>query len=317
MPQIEVTFNDPNYFWKNFRLGTELHIAGSYLYDALLAFDRMEHFCYEDECFEFLYRTSIGIERLEKIAIILLEHHPALIQEDFEKSLKTHNHIRLLTRIKEKHSFSFGKLHNKFLQLISEFYLSTRYSRYNRSSVYLPDQDKLKLVDFIEKELKIELNSKSCFPTGNDNRIKEFIGKIISEIAVQLYELIKRLSYENRLATYEIRYDSKAFKIFMAKEFTFEKERLSQREILTYLLNNSDVDDGFLKFIKSIDPINLEDYSNNELIKYLFDFTKNHAIKEGVEYQYKENEFDKERLSNISAIGSDADFDISDDDDFF
>lgn len=262
MAQIEVTFNDPNYFWKNFRLGTELHIAGSYLYDALLAFDRMEHFCYEDECFEFLYKASVGIERLEKIAIILLEHNPTLAQEDFEKSLITHNHMQLLSRIQEKHNLSLGKLHNKFFQLISEFYISTRYSRYNRSSVYLPDQDKFRLVDFIEQELKIKLNSKSWFPTGNDNRIKKFIGKIISKIALQLYELIKELSYENRLATYEIRYDSKAFKIFIAKEFTFEMERLSQREILTYLLNNPDMDDGFLKFVRSINPINLDGYSN-------------------------------------------------------
>lgn len=317
MPQIEVTFKDPNYFWKNFRLGTELHIAGSYLYDGLLAFDRMEHFCYEDECFEFLYRTSVGLERLEKIVIILLEHNSTLVQEDFEKSLITHNHMQLLARIQEKHQLTLGKQHNKFLQLISEFYISTRYSRYNRSSVYLPNQDKFRLVDFIEQELGIDLNSKSWFPTGNDNRIKRFVGKIIGKITIQLYKLVKKLSYENKLATYEIRYDSKAFKIFIAEEFTFEKERVSQKEILTYLLNNNDTDDGFFKFLKSIKPINLDDYSNNMLVKYLFDFTKNHSIKEGIEYQYEENEFDKERFSNISTIGSDADFDTFEEDDVF
>jgi len=92
----------PELFWKNFRLGTELQISGSFLYNALYFFDKMEHFYYEDECFEFLYNTSVGLERLEKIALILSEHNGEVSQQEFEKSLITHNHLELLRRIKKK-----------------------------------------------------------------------------------------------------------------------------------------------------------------------------------------------------------------------
>ena len=91
----------PEYFWKNFRLGTELQISGSFIYNALYFFDQMEHFCNDEEIFEFLYNTSVGLERLEKIAIILLEHDSSMDQEEFEKTLITHSHLELLDRIKE------------------------------------------------------------------------------------------------------------------------------------------------------------------------------------------------------------------------
>lgn len=79
------------YSWKNFELGTELQIAGSFLYNALYSFDRMKHFYFEEECFEFLYQSSVGVERLLKIMLILLEHDEYTDQDSFEKSLITHN----------------------------------------------------------------------------------------------------------------------------------------------------------------------------------------------------------------------------------
>jgi hypothetical protein len=72
--ELHVTSNDPDYFWKNFRLGTELQISGSFIYNALYTLDNMQTFYYEAECFEFLYNMSVGFERLQKIAVILLEH---------------------------------------------------------------------------------------------------------------------------------------------------------------------------------------------------------------------------------------------------
>src|SRR5690554_5991170 len=92
----------PDFLWKNFKLGTELQISGSFIYNALESFDQMEHFCNDEQIFEFLYNTSVGLERLEKIAVVLLEHNPIDNQEEFEKSLITHNHSGLLNRIKEK-----------------------------------------------------------------------------------------------------------------------------------------------------------------------------------------------------------------------
>lgn len=75
----------PDEYWKNFNLGTELDIAGRFLFNGLQAFHEMEHFAAEEDSFEFLYSVAVGIERLLKIAIILTEHDPAADQEAFEK----------------------------------------------------------------------------------------------------------------------------------------------------------------------------------------------------------------------------------------
>ena len=129
-------FKDPHLFWKNFRLGTELQIAGSFIYNAVYALENMETFYYEEECFEFFYKISVGLERLQKTAVILIEHDENQSQEEFEKSLITHNNLALLNRVKKKRKLNPGKQHNKFLALSDNFYNSARYDRYNLSFVH-------------------------------------------------------------------------------------------------------------------------------------------------------------------------------------
>jgi hypothetical protein len=152
-------------YWKNVNLNKELHIAGSFLYDAIYGLEKMRHFCYEDECFSFLYNTSVGIERLEKIVIILLEHNNEKDQEQFEKSLITHNHLELINRIDRITSLTLGKEHKKFLSLLSDFYKSYRYDRYNLPSEIGEDKDQLALISFVSESLGMEIKTGMIFPT--------------------------------------------------------------------------------------------------------------------------------------------------------
>ncbi len=96
-----------------------MHIAGTFLYDAIFGLEKMKHFCYEEECFSFLYNTSVGIERLEKVVIILLEHNNQKYQEEFEKSLITHNHLDLIKRI--ENILGDYALHDFFLYYMLRF----------------------------------------------------------------------------------------------------------------------------------------------------------------------------------------------------
>lgn len=318
MPILRPKFEDPNFFWENFRLGTELHVSGAFLYDALLLLDKMDNLCYEDECFNFLYNVSVGIERLEKIAIILLEHGTETNQEEFEKSLITHNHLELINRINKKASLNIGKVHNKFLQLIADFYNSYRYDRYNLTSVFHPNQDKSKLVDFVCQELKIEAVDNPMFLSGIviDRRIRHFIGKVISKIATQLFDIIREQASKLGLWTYEIRYDSKAFKIFTCKDYSFDDERVCQKEILIHLMNNKDSKDEFMNFIKSIKSLDLDFYENNAYVRYMFDFSKNQSIVDEIRQIYEDNKFDKKRFDNVSIIGEDVSFETDEDNDW-
>ena len=301
------------YFWKNFRLGSELQIAGTFIYNALYSFDNMESFFYEHECFEFLYNASVGIERLEKIALILLEHNSNFDQNDFEKTLITHSHIDLIGRIKKFKELSLGKTHNKFLQLLTNFYKSSRYDRYNFSSVFHPNQDQKQLVEFIQENLNLEIEYSSFFPTAIDNQIKKFVGKTILRISTTLYDLIRERAYELKTFTYEIVSFSKAYKIFMEQEYSFDKERNLQKEIIVSLINNNK-EDGFFKFVETIKPLDFEMYSPNTYINFLINVQKNRYILDELDYLHEEYGFDKERQWSIDAIGASIDFDEMDDD---
>ncbi len=308
--------NDPNFFWKNFRLGTELQISGSFIYNALYFFDKMEYFYYEHECFEFLYNAAVGIERLEKIVIVLLEHDESEDQETFEKSLITHDHLELLNRIKKHKPINLGKTHNKFLNLLSTFYKSTRYDRFGIASVYHRNQDKEQLIEFIASELKIQITAEQMFPTEIDERIRKFIGKTILTISSKLYEIVYDKAHELNLYTYEIESRSKAFKIFMEKGWSFSEEKKLKREILIYLINKKQVD-PVIEFIKDIEPLEFESYDTHDYVKFLLDFHGRRHMIEELEYIYEENGYDKSRTERVDLLGSDdISFDTSYEDEF-
>jgi len=149
-------------YWKNFSLGTELEISGNFIYNGLKTINTIDTFHNAEDLFEFLYNISVGVERLEKITIILIEHNEIVNQEEFEESLKNHNHQELLGRIIKKHTMNFGKIHSKFIHLLSEFYKNHRYDRYILNDNLSYSKERKTLIDFIQSGLKVEI--KDNFP---------------------------------------------------------------------------------------------------------------------------------------------------------
>lgn len=306
--------SEKDFFWKNFRLGTELQNSGTFIYNGIFHLDNIEYFIHEEDCFEFLYNISVGIERLQKIVIVLFEHENVESQEEFEKSLKTHNHLKLLQRIKAKYQLNFGSTHNKFLELLSSFYNSVRYERFNISSVYKPSQDKEKLVEFILSELNVKLTEGPSNVLENTEQVKNFLGRLIKKITISLYELIRRETSRLGIFTHEIRYNSKAFKVFIEQEFDFKNERLMQREVLLFLLKEFP-DDELKKFINSITPLPFEQCHTNHYIRSILNINKAGNAKDEMLYLYEEDRPSKERLNEILVIGSDMNFDHFNDSD--
>lgn len=257
---------DINTFWKNFNLGIELDVAGSFIYNGLKIFDDLKSFCNVEEVFEFLYNISVGLERLEKISIILIEHDSTINQGKFEKSFKTHNHINLIKRISKNHGLNFDEVNNNFIRLLSNFYNQWRYDRYKLKEAYKYDKERSALVSFIEKNLNITIDDKRDFNiTENSYIIKEFIGKVIGKITTTLYEIIYDEATSQNIYTYEIRVDTKAYKIFIRKEFDFIKETVLWKELLIYILNHSD-DIAILRLIKSFTPLEFDSGMTKELL---------------------------------------------------
>lgn len=291
-------------YWKNFKLGKELDISGRFIYNGLECFHNMKSFHYEEDAFEFLYNISVGIERLLKICIILIEHNDNLDQEKFEKSLRTHNHQDLLTRIQKKHKLKLSKPHSDFMQILVKFYKSYRYGRYGLG--FVGDGEKIELHHFLEKHLKLEIDDETLFVTLNENMIKNFIGKIIGKITQQLYEIISLEARRLNIYTYEIRYATKAYKIFIARQYNFFNEDILWKELLIFFVNSKN-NSGEMKFIKSIKPL---DFGSLLLANYMQCFGSNLKklafIMDELEHHYMGLENVKDRLNTIEVIGNPA-----------
>ncbi len=308
--------DEKNFFWKNWRLGTELQVSGSFIYNGLLTLDKMESFYYPEECFELLYNLSVGLERLMKIAVVLLEHDTINSQEEFEKTLITHNHFDLLNRIKKKKEFVMGKTHNKFLTILDRFYKSARYERFNIQSVYKAPQDKTQLVNFVNEELNIEI----CADFGKADyitkQIRKFIGKVVGHFTKQLYEIVREEAFRLGTFTYEVTYNSKAFKIYLAEEFDFDKEKLAQREVMIYLLKASHSKE-FQNYLEGVEHLNFEQNHTNKYIESIFNFNIDRQIINEIEYLYEEDKPNYKRVDYLEILGSDTDIEYcSKDEDF-
>jgi len=291
----------PTEFWKNFSLGTELSISGNFIYNGLYCFELMPHLYYEDEAFEFLYNISVGIERLQKICIILLEHDDDTNQEEFEGSLISHNHNDLHTRIEKHKTINLGKPHKKLLSLLTKFYKSSRYEMYQIQSVYKPNQSKLELIKFLEESLDMEISVEMIGCTPNEPRMKKFIGKTIGKFCKEYYQIVKDECSRLNIYTYEIPYESKAFKIFMSEKYDFQEEKIIQKEILKHLIQ-TELPKNFNNYIKSQLPLELECYNLNDYIQYLFSFHKEYSIKGEIEELYTDLDSVKERLEYLKPI---------------
>ncbi|MDD4957344.1 MAG: hypothetical protein PHQ61_06855 [Candidatus Omnitrophica bacterium] len=285
-------------FWQNFSLGIELDIAGNFIYNGLKAFDEIKDFEAEGAIFDFLYNISCGVERLQKIAIILLEYNDDLEQELFEKGLITHSHLELLQRLEKIKSLKLENIHNAFLQMTTNFYKTIRYDRYCLNKIQNISKEKTALLDFLRKYLNIEEEIRT-----NDKRYKKFIGKIIGRIVEALYQIIYSESRAKNLYTYEVRYNSKAFKIFMRKEYDFSKEKLLWKELLIYFINN-ETDKGVIGLIKGIKPLKFDPGMNQEYITAF----QNDQIKmehfDELEACYEDKVDNvKERFTQLDVIG--------------
>lgn len=292
-------------YWKNWRLGTELRLSGNFIYNGIHCFDQMEHFVYEEEIFEFLYNIAVGIERLQKVLIILQEYGENVNNDKFEKELITHNHVELINRIKKNVKFTLGKPHNKFLSLLTSFYKSIRYERYSLSSVFMPNSEQKRYIEFIEDNLGIEVSISFIGCTSNDKKIKKFQGKIIGKIVNQLYDLIIEECDKLNIYTYEVSSTSKAYKIFAKREFDFENDKIFQKEILLSLLNKAKA--GKLNHLLTpFPPLELDDNDSNLFIINLINPDKRDDFDSEIEYLYEEGEVKNigERIRYLEMLGN-------------
>jgi hypothetical protein len=282
-----------------------LAITGNFIYNGLKSFDEMESFYFAEDIFDFLYSISVGIERLMKIAIILKEDVTPDKQEDLEKSLITHNHLELMKRITKTEKKDISSLSYSFLQLLSNFYNSWRYDRFSLSSLYNYDKEKTAFVSFLEKYLKTHIENEKIFITKNDRNYKKFIGRTVGKIVRYLYKIIERESFRLNIYTYEIRIDTKAYKIFIKEEYDFISEEVFWKELLIYILHNVD-ENQYLELYKSIEPLEFDDGNITSMIKALRNDLLKLVYLGDLDSLYDEIKNKKDRFEFLDLIGNES-----------
>lgn len=300
-------------FWKNFRIGEELNIAGRFIYNGLRCCHEMEHFHHEDEVFEMMYHLSVGLERLLKVAVVLAEHDDSMDQEEFEKSLITHTHLVLLNRAAAKHDLRLSGQHKEFLNLLGTFYKSQRYGRYNIGST--SGAERKAICSFVGKHLKIVIHDEFPFNiTPNCPRIRRFIGRVVGKISTVLFDAITRDAGRLNIFTDEIRYDSKAAKIFLCQDFTFEKEALLVKELLLHFMK-AEATTGHIGLLKQLEPLEFDIGLDAEHIQALLSDEKKINVIGELDALYSDSKKRKDRWELLDLIGQDGVIVCSDDED--
>jgi len=291
--------------WKNFSLGTELTISGNFIFNGLQTLDMIENLYYEDESFEFFYNISVGIERLQKIVLVLIEHDEFTDQKKFETSLISHVHTKLHERIKKSRDIIFGNELNDFLNCLTNFYKNHRYGNFVFSNLVSKDKPNVLLAEFVEKHLKCTIHMELHGSTYIDQDIKKFISVTVGELCELYYKQIEIECERLNLYTYEVGYDSKAFKIFLSKKYDFFEEKKIQKEIIKYLVQ-SEKGEKFNNFINKQPALDFEYYDVNHLIRYLMQPTKEYSVKGEVDDLYAELADTKSRLKHLQLIGNEC-----------
>lgn len=295
----------PDVWWKNFGLGQEIDIGGAYIYDGISRLHKLQGLQHSVDIFQVLYDLSIGIERIAKVAIILIEHRDDESAEVLEESLITHNTQQLIERVNEQYDLGLSNVHREFLHLISKFYKTHRYDRYTQSSVPEIWKEKEALLAFLGKHLGIDVGETSEFQRiQNTDQIRRFVGRIVKRITDRLFSVVKERTKALNIYTHELRSDSKAIRVFYGERLDFIDEEIKRREIVLFLINPSS-GGRHLDLLREFGSLQLDPGITGSYIRALFDDNELRIVEGEIDELYHEIDDVKDRLGFISVIDSD------------
>ena len=294
--------------YKNFNMVNELDIAGEFIYDGIQTLNQMDVISDGAAIFSFVYHTAVGVERLQKILVVLLEDITLDNYKEFEEGIVTHSHCHLHERIAKKYKIKFDSRENEFLSLLTTFYNHSRYNRFNLDKPYC--QEKEITEKYITKYLdEADISRSVCSNDISVNpKVRELFGRVIGSISKKYYQALRDIAREKCTYTYELRSDSKAEKIFLSDcpKNSLQRMKITEtialKEFLVFLKNSKE-NTPFTRFFKTIQPLKMDIALMNEYIIEIGKGTIPQALVDEVECLYEENGYGKDRIEQINLIG--------------
>ena len=295
--------------YKNFNMVNELDIAGEFIYDGIQTLNQMDVISDGASIFSFLYHVAVGIERLQKILIVLFEDITFDNYEKFEKSIKIHRHNKLHERISNAQKIIFDSRENDFLDLLTTFYQESRYNRFNLNSPYC--QEKELIEKYITKYLDENDINRSVFSSEIivSDEVRKLFGSVIGNISAEYYKVLRDIADKKCTYTYELRSDSKAQKVFLSRCVGNSLQEMKITETIAFkeflvFFKNSKESTPFTRFLKTIQPLEMDIALINEYIMGIGKGTIPQELVDEVECLYEENGYEEERIEQISLIGN-------------
>ncbi len=294
---------------KNFAMCKEISIAGKFIYDGMLDLNRMVNYVDDENIFCFLYKVSVGIERLQKIAYILLRNPGESEYEAIEKELITHSHAELHNKIKKLTNINLSTHQNAFIQMLGDFYKTYRYDRFNLNTDLTGERSMF--IKYVRSRLGEDIQILDIFVSPVSEKTKKFLGKIIGHLAKIYYDLIYEQSVKLNIYAYELDSCSKSMKIFHNDcneknlQQQFINEQIAFKELLIFLMNTSKKS-GFYDFIKEIPPLDIDIALVQDYLLELVKGDVPQVLIDEVEFLYSEEEgfYIKERLEMLNCMNN-------------
>lgn len=299
-----------DYFKESVVMANELDVAGEFIYAAIDKFNRMNDFDQVGDNFFFLYNLAVGIERVQKILLVIINDVNKEEIDNFLEKIKSHDHMMLHSKIKEKINISFSKEQNDLLSLLATFYNAERYSRFDFFSYNFKDRDLL--IEYIQKNCKdinVDYFIFKYVPINTDE-IKEFFGRLIGRLCQKYYKAIEEASINKNMYCYELRYNSAAERVFCGNEEKgsyqrkIDREKRAIKELLLYLRSPKEIN-KFIEYMDGVDSLPFDIDLIQEYVADLCNKTVSVDLIDEVDFMYDqfvENKIEREQL--ISLIGN-------------
>lgn len=289
----------------NWKMVHELEIAVDFLYTGMGKLHQLGDFHKESEDYAFLYHLTVGMERIQKVLIILAEN---INEEESRLFLKQKEEpIELHKRIKEQTGTAFSKEQECYLNLLSHFYQGEIAEKQSMSS----DFSKQTIITYINGQMTDVCTNIQGFldSTNHMEEIRKELEEMNNSISIQYLLLIEKAAYQRKWYTFKQRCSivREKYRNLLEKNQSVQDRRILERravlELIIYLFHHLD-NSVYADYLKRITPLPFHKDLIQEYIADLCNLIISDAVLEEIENRYGiDREWSEKRSRMVDFLG--------------